>query len=125
MFAVLQGTVAHALERESASCWRELGEIAARRAVDNQRETVLLRGAEDRGDWKRAGFSSQAAWFTEVPRARRALPAVDAALSTGALTLDQAAALTPLATPETDAELAHRAIGKAPEEIARLARTLC
>ena len=42
----------------------------------------------------------------------------------GELTLDQVAAMTPFATPETDAELARIAVGLAPREIARAARTL-
>ena len=46
------------------------------------------------------------------------------ALSTGELTLDQAAAAAKHATPETDAELARIAVGKAPSQIARAARTL-
>ena len=45
-------------------------------------------------------------------------------MSTGALTLDQAAAAAKHATPETDAEIARIAVGRAPSEIARVARTL-
>ena len=121
----------------AAACWRELGEIAQRRARDTQRETVLIREAHDRGDWKHAGFSSPAAWLaqasrsdhrtaqhlTDVAQALRLLPALDEALSTGAMTLDQTAAATQFATPATDAQLA-RSSDKPPEEIARLARTL-
>ena len=40
------------------------------------------------------------------------------------MTLDQAAAAAKHATPETDAEIARIAIGKAPSEIALVARTL-
>ena len=54
----------------------------------------------------------------------RLLPALDHALRTGALTLDQVAAATPYATPATDAELARVAVGKPPSEIALTARTL-
>ena len=139
MFDTPQGTIDHAREREASACWHELGEIATRRARDSQRETVLLRDAEDRGDWKHAGFSSQAAWYaqvsrcdyasarrtTEIAESLRKLPATDEALSTGELTMDQVGALTPLATPATDAQLARLAVGKAPSEIARLARTIC
>jgi hypothetical protein len=138
MFGTPHGTIDHQLERESAACWRELGEIAARRARDNQRKTVLVRAADDRADWKRAGFSSSAAWLAqatrsdhatavrtgEIAQALRELPALDEALRTGALTLDQVGAGTPYATPETDAQLARLALGKAPGEIARVARTL-
>src|SRR6478672_10754020 len=45
-------------------------------------------------------------------------------MSTGALTLDQVAAATQFETPETDAELARVAVGKAPSAIALAARTL-
>ena len=45
-------------------------------------------------------------------------------MSTGALTLDQVAAAAEFATPETDAELARVAVGKAPSTIALAARTL-
>ena len=40
------------------------------------------------------------------------------------LTLDQVAAAAPFATPETDAQLARLAVGKAPTDIALVARTL-
>ena len=56
--------------------------------------------------------------------ALRDLPALDHALSTGALTLDQVAAAAEFATPESDAELARVAVGKAPSAIALAARTL-
>jgi hypothetical protein len=49
---------------------------------------------------------------------------LDAALSTGALTFDQVAAATPYATAATDEELARVALGKAPSQIALVARTL-
>ena len=45
-------------------------------------------------------------------------------MSTGALTLDQVAAAVPFATPESDAEIARIAIGKAPSQISRQARTI-
>ena len=56
--------------------------------------------------------------------ALRSLPALDHALSTGALTLDQVAAAAEFATPASDAELARIAVGKAPSEIALAARTI-
>ena len=52
------------------------------------------------------------------------LPALDHALGTGALTLDQVAAAAEFATPGTDAELARVAVGKAPRAIGLAARTL-
>ena len=52
------------------------------------------------------------------------LPALDRALSTGALSLDQVAAAAEFATRETDAELARVAVGRAPSQIALAARTL-
>ena len=79
----------------------------------------------------RSGSRSSAAAITARPSASpstgealRALPAIDRAMSTGALTLDQAAAAAKHATPETDAEIARIAVGKAPSEIALAARTL-
>src|SRR4029079_958496 len=50
--------------------------------------------------------------------------ALDRALSTGALSLDQVAAAAQYATPETDAALARAAVGKAPSQISLAARTL-
>ena len=52
------------------------------------------------------------------------MPALDHALSTGALTLDQVAAAAEFATPESDAELARVAVGKPPSAIGLAARTL-
>jgi hypothetical protein len=138
MFASPVDTVDHALERVRAACWSELGEIAAQEARLKHRAMELARQANARGDWKAAGFSSHEAWYaqacrtdhrtaklvTETSEALGELPHLDEAVSTGALTLDQAAAAAPFATPETDAELARVAPGKAPSEIARAARTL-
>ena len=56
--------------------------------------------------------------------ALRELPALDHAMSTGALTLDQVAAAAEFATPASDAELARIAVGKAPGAIALAARTI-
>jgi Domain of unknown function (DUF222)/HNH endonuclease len=98
----------------------------------------LVRGAKDRADWKRAGFSSLAAWFAHVYRcdyrtalritdtaeALRELPALDEALGQADLTLDQVAAATPFATAESDAEIARIAVGKAPSQISLAARKI-
>ncbi len=104
----------------------------------DQELTEIVREADDEDDWRSAGCSSSAQWVAQLCRsdyrtaeritstgeALRALPAIDRAMSTGALTLDQAAAAAKHATPETDAEIARIAIGKAPSEIALAARTL-
>ena len=103
-----------------------------------QEVTELVRGADDRRDWEAAGCSSSAQWFAQVYRsdyrtaqritstsdALRNLPALDHALSTGALTLDQVAAAAPIATPESDAEIARIAVGKAPSQISLEARKI-
>ena len=87
-----------------------------------------MRAADDEGDWQAAGCSSSAQWLaqlsssdhrsaeqiTRTSSALRSLPALDQALSTGALSLDQVAAAAQYATPATDAELARIAVGKAP-----------
>ena len=89
-------------------------------------------------DWRAAGCSSSAQWLAQVSSsdhrtavqitktsvALRSLPALDHALSTGALTLDQVAAAAEFATPESDAELARVAVGKPPSAIGLAARTL-
>ena len=99
---------------------------------------MIVRRADDRGDWRAAGCSSSAQWLAQISSsdyrtaaritrtsdALRKLPALDEAMSSGELTLDQVAAAAPVATPETDAELARIAVGKAPSQIARAARTL-
>jgi hypothetical protein len=134
MFAALDGTVEQARE----ACRRELCAIRERQARDVQRVTELVRAADDRGDWRAAGCSSSAQWLAQITssdhrtaarithtsEALRSLPALDHAMSTGALTLDQVAAAAEFATPETDAKLARVAFGKAPSEIARVARTI-
>jgi HNH endonuclease len=90
--------------------------------------------------WARSpsGYSSPAAWFAhfyrcdfrgaqrvvETAEALRELPALEEALSEGELTLDQVAAAAPIATPESDAEIARIAIGRAPSQIARAARKI-
>jgi HNH endonuclease len=62
--------------------------------------------------------------ITQTSEALRTLPALDHAMSTGALSLDQVAAAVEFATPASDAELARIAVGKAPSEIALVARTI-
>ena len=97
-----------------------------------------MRAADDRGDWQAAGCSSSAQWLAQISssdhrtaaritrtsQALRELPALDQAMSTGALTLDQVAAAAEFATPASDAELARIAIGKAPGAISLAARTI-
>ena len=103
-----------------------------------QRLTEIVREAEDDGDWRDAGCTSGAQWLAQISSsdyrnaqritrtsdALRRLPALDHAMSTGVLTLDQVAAASEFATPATDAELARVAVGEAPSEIALAARTL-
>jgi hypothetical protein len=138
MFATLDGTVDQALERERAADRRALVAIREQEARLAQQRTVIVRRADDRGDWQAAGCSSSAQWLAQISTsdyrtaqritrtsdALRDLPALDEAMSSGALTLDQVAAAAEVATPETDAELARIAVGKAPCAIARAARTL-
>jgi hypothetical protein len=138
MFGTAEGTIDHTLERASTACRRELDEISDREARDKQRVLELVRGAIDRGDPKRAGYSSPVGWFAQAYRcdygtarriietaeALRELPALEEALGEGDLTLDQVAAAAPIATPESDAEIARIAVGKPPSQIAREARTI-
>jgi hypothetical protein len=138
MFGTSHGTIDWAFASECQAAEREVLSIREQQARLDQRLTKISRRSEDRGYWKAAGCSSVAQWLaqitssdyrtarriTETAEALRELPALDEALSTGALTLDQVAAATPFATSETDAELARVAIGKAPSQIAVAARTL-
>jgi hypothetical protein len=138
MFGTAEGTVDQALERRREARRCELRLLREQEARLKQRVTEIVREADDEGDWEAAGCSSSAQWLAQVSSsdyrsalritrtssALRSLPALDAALSRGALTLDQVAAAAPFATPETDAELARVALGKAPSEIALAARTL-
>jgi hypothetical protein len=138
MFGTAEGTIDQALERASEACGRELNEISEREARDRQRVLELVRGAIDRDDPKRAGFSSPAAWLAhryrcdyrsalrivETAEALRELPVLEEALGEGELTLDQVAAAAPIATPESDAEITRIAIGKAPSQISREARRI-
>jgi hypothetical protein len=138
MFATLDGTVDQARVRAQAADRREVRSILAQRARLDQQLTVIVRRAEDRGDWRDAGCSSSAQWLAQISTsdyraaqritrtsdALRLLPALDEAMSSGSLTLDQVVAAAELATPATDAELARIAVGKPPAAIARAARTL-
>ena len=138
MFALAQGTVDHVRERRREARRRELRSLCAQEARIKQRVTEIVREADDEGDWSAAGCASSAQWLAQICRsdyrsaaritrtssALRDLPALDHALSTGTLTLDQVTAAAEYATPGTDAELARVAVGKAPGDIAVAARTL-
>jgi len=124
------------VRRERRRC--ELVSLFAEQARLAQRVTELVREADDAGDWRAAGCSSSAQWLAQVSNsdhrsavritrtsvALRSLPALDHALGTGALSLDQVAAAVEFATPESDAELARVSVGKPPSTIAITARTL-
>jgi hypothetical protein len=138
MFATSDGTVDQLRERRREARRCELRSLCVQEARIKQRVTQLVREADDEGDWRAAGCSSSAQWLarlsssdyrsaqriTATSGALRSLPALDQALGTGALSLDQVAAAAEFATPETDAELARVALGKAPSVIALVARTL-
>jgi hypothetical protein len=138
MFATEERTIDQQRERRRDARRCELRSLRAQEARIKQRVTEIVREADDDGDWSAAGCSSSAQWLAQVTssdyrsavqitrtsEALRSLPALDHALSSGTLTLDQVAAAAPLATPETDAQLARIAIGKAPSAIALAARTL-
>ena len=112
--------------------------MRADEARKEQRKAQIVREAEDDDDWRDAGFASNVQWFMQlyacdyrtaqrIVRASEALgslPAIDHALGSGELTLDQAIAVAEVATPETDAELARVAVGKPPSEISRIVRTI-
>ena len=112
--------------REARRC--ELRLLCEQEARIKQRVTEIVREADDEGDWQAGGCSSSAQWLAQLSSsdhrtavrtrvrasALRSLPALDHALSTGALTLDQVAAAAEFATPASDAELARIAVGKAP-----------
>jgi HNH endonuclease len=138
MFAALDGTVDQGRERRREARRQELRALSAQEARIKQRVTEIVREADDDGDWQAAGCSSSAQWLAQISSsdqrtaaritrtssALRSLPALDQALSTGALTLDQVAAAAEFATPGSDAELARIAVGKAPSAIALAARTI-
>ncbi len=138
MFATVDGTVDQVRERRREARRRELRSLCEQEARIKQRVTQIVREADDDGDWQAAGCSSSAQWLAQISSsdhrtaeritrtsaALRSLPALDHALSTGALTLDQVAAAVQFATPDTDAELARVAVGKPPADIALAARTI-
>jgi hypothetical protein len=138
MFDTSHGTIDWTLEREREVAEREVLSIREQRARLDQRLTQIARQAEERGYWKAAGCTSVAQWLaqitssdfgaalriTETAEALRALPALDNALGNGELTLDQVAAAAPIATPESDAEIARIAVGKAPRQVAAAARRI-
>ena len=138
MFALLEGTVDQALERRREARRRAMRTAAAQIARSQHELTVLTREGDDEGDWQAAGCTSSPQWvalvchsdygtakrISEVAGALREQPAIDEAMSTGALTLDQSAAALKHATPETDAQIARLAIGKPPGEIALAVREL-
>jgi hypothetical protein len=138
MFATADGTVDRVRERRREARRRELRSLCEQEARIKQRITQIVREADDDEDCRAAGCSSSAQRLAQVcssdhrtavritstSSALRSLPALDHALSTGALTLDQVAAAAEYATPGTDAELARIAVGKAPSAIALAARTI-
>ena len=138
MFATSERTVDQTRERRREARRCELRSLCEQEARIKQRVTEIVREADDDGDWEAAGCSSSAQWLAQVSSsdyrnaaritrtssALRSLPALDHALSTGALTLDQVAAAAEFATPASDAELARLAVGKPPSEVALAARTL-
>jgi hypothetical protein len=138
MFAMQEGTIDQARERCREARRRELRSLSEQEARVKQRVTQIVREADDEEDWRAAGCASSAQWLAQVcssdqrtsavitrtSSALRSLPALDQALSTGALTLDQVAAAAEFATPASDAELARVAVGKPPGAIALAARTL-
>jgi hypothetical protein len=130
MFAVLDGTGDQERERRREARRRELRLLCEQEARIKQRVTQIVREADDDGDWRAAGYASSAEWLAQVSSsdhrsaaritrtssALRSLPALDQALSIGALTLDQVAAAAEFATPASDAELARVSVGRAPTE---------
>jgi hypothetical protein len=138
MFGTRDGTIDQLRERRREARRRELRALCEQEARIKQRITQIVREADDDDDWQAAGCSSSAQWLAQVcstdhrtavrisrtSSALRSLPALDHAMSTGALTLDQVAAAAQFATPASDAELARIALGKPPSAIALAARTI-
>jgi hypothetical protein len=138
MFVAIEGTVDQALERRREARRCKVRSIYAQEATLKQQLMEVVREAQDEGDCEAAGCSSSAQWLAQISSsdyrsaaritstsdALRSLPVLEHALSEGALNLDQVAAAAPLATPETDAELARIAVGKTPGAIALAARKL-
>jgi hypothetical protein len=105
MFVTTDETIDQARERRRAARRRELLSLCEQEARIKQRVTEIVREADDEGDWSAAGCSSSAQWLAQVcssdfrsaaritstSTALRSLPALDRALSTGVLSLDQVA----------------------------------
>ena len=112
MFATAEGTVDQALERRREARRCRLRWLCEQQARIQQEVTQIVRAADGEGDWRAAGCSSSASWLAQVSsseyrnaqritrtsEALRNLPALDHALGTGALTLDQVTAATQFAT---------------------------
>jgi len=82
-------------------------------------------GARCMEEWLRAKYSmswSSARDFLRVAHALEDLPEIAATFGAGLLSWDQLLPLTEIATPETDAELAHSAQGLSVAQLASLAR---
>ncbi len=138
MFADVDEALMQADEVGRQARWRTLVSNCEQIARLMQQNTEIVRAADDEGDWRVAGCASSAEWYArashsdyraaarvaKTSEALRGLPALDEAMSTGALSLDQVAAAAEFATPETDAELARVAVGMAPGAIGLVARTL-
>jgi hypothetical protein len=138
MFAEAYRVVDENREQRREARRLELRSLCVEEARIKARVTQLVREADDDGDWRAAGCSSSAAWLaqlsssdyrsaariTQTSDALRSLPALDHALGSGVLSLDQVAAAAEFATPASDAQLARLAVGKQPGEVARVARTL-
>ncbi|HUV09749.1 MAG TPA: hypothetical protein VMX12_02155 [Acidimicrobiia bacterium] len=110
-----------ALRRVVAEARREqqrwhLEELAAIRVLDDRHALDTLPDA--------AVSARTAKTDREVARALESLPAVSAAAHDGALSWDQLAPLTLVATPATDAEWAKRGPNVAPVDLQRMARTV-
>ncbi len=138
MFAALDEGLCQAGEIARGARWRMLVSNCEQIARLQQQNTQIVRLADDEGDWQVAGCASSAEWYARASHsdyrvaarvaktadALRALPALDEAMAAGVLSLDQVAAAVEFATPETDAELARVAVGKAPGAIGVVARTM-
>jgi Domain of unknown function (DUF222)/HNH endonuclease len=138
MFATGVETIDHVLERRREARRKRLRSLCEQQARIQQEITQIVREADDDGDWQAAGCSSSAQWLAQISssdhrtaayitrtsNALRNLPALDHAMSTGSLTLDQVAAAAEFATPASDAELARIAVGKPPSAISLTARTI-
>ncbi len=108
-----------ALRRIVADARREqqrwhLEELAAIRVLDDRQALDVLPDATVSARTARTD--------REVARALESLPAVSAAAHEGALSWDQLAPLTQVATPATDAEWAQRGPNVAPVDLQRMAR---